>query len=184
MAVLIEAISVVCRRDAIENKVLGGWNSFLEVVPNQTLCFDEFLSRVGFTSPVDVEKFCNELQNLGLAFVEDEKFIDIAVVDQREGPTLHCDWLIFQRVEFFKPAMKIAVCEFKTHSAPQKNTEDLSLSVCFPQNWKYENSLSRKSHFTPIEEISSKYKFLRHENNVDVFLDLETGKEVFMGRIE
>ena len=184
MAVLIEAISVVVRRDAIEHKIQGGWNSFLEVVPNRTLCFDDFLARVGFMSPVDVEKFCSDLQSLGLAFVENELFIDIAVVDQRQGPTLQCDWLQFKRVEFFKPAMKIAACEFITPFGSPENPEDRSLTVSFPQNWTYENSLSKKNHFTATEEISSRYKFLRHENRVDVFLDLETGKEMYMSRSE
>jgi hypothetical protein len=184
MAVLIEAISVVVRRDAIGNKIQGGWNRFLEVVPNRTLCFDDFLARVGFMSPVDVEKFCSDLQSLGLAFVENELFIDMAVVDQRQGPTLQCDWLQFKRVEFFKPAMEIAACEFITPSGSHKNPEDRSFTVSFPQNWKYENSLSRNFQFTPTEELSSKFKFLRHENGLDVFLDLETGNEVFTGRIK
>lgn len=54
MAVLIEAISVVVRKDAIEKRFPGGWDSFLDEIPNNTLCTDGELVRVGFMSPQDV----------------------------------------------------------------------------------------------------------------------------------
>ena len=54
MAVLVEAISVIARRSAIESKYQGGWPTFTSDVPNATLCSDEKIARVGFTSPAAV----------------------------------------------------------------------------------------------------------------------------------
>ena len=55
MAVLIEAISVVVRADELLKKFPGGWDAFKSIVPNQTLCADNEIVRVGFMSPQDVE---------------------------------------------------------------------------------------------------------------------------------
>jgi hypothetical protein len=51
MAVLVEAISVVVRRDAIDRSYEGGWVAFVSSVPNATLCTDDQLARVGFMDP-------------------------------------------------------------------------------------------------------------------------------------
>jgi hypothetical protein len=57
MAVLIEAISVFVRVDAIRERYSGGWEAFREAVPNQTLCCDDELARIGFMNPADVERY-------------------------------------------------------------------------------------------------------------------------------
>ena len=57
MAVLVEGISVIVRRDAIESKYDGGWDTFVDNVPNATLCADDEIARVGFMGPADVEAF-------------------------------------------------------------------------------------------------------------------------------
>ena len=41
MAVLVEAISVIVRRNAIESKYRCGWKAFVDDVPNSTLCADD-----------------------------------------------------------------------------------------------------------------------------------------------
>jgi hypothetical protein len=57
MSVLIEAISVVMRADELLKKFPGGWDAFKGIVPNQTLCADNEIVRVGFMTPQDVESF-------------------------------------------------------------------------------------------------------------------------------
>ena len=66
MAVLIEAISVVVRADELLKKFPGGWDAFKAIVPNQTLCADNEIVRVGFMVPQDVESFIKRLQRVGL----------------------------------------------------------------------------------------------------------------------
>jgi hypothetical protein len=179
MAVLVEGISVVIRRDAIAGKLDGGWQRFIGIVPNRTLCYDDFLARVGFMSPMDVENFCNHLVKMGLSLFENVHFADMAVVDQREGPTMPCDWLQFRHIEFMDPPMKIASAAFIPPDESGNQPEEGGFRVSFPENWKYENSLSQEYQFTPLEEITARYQFLRHEKGIDVLLDRETGKVVY-----
>ena len=60
MAVLVEAISVIVRRDAINRSYDGGWAGFLSHVPNNTLCADHELARVGFSGDRDTFQLASE----------------------------------------------------------------------------------------------------------------------------
>ncbi len=50
MAVLAEGISVIVRLDAIARLMDDDWARFVAIVPNQTLCCDNELARVGLNS--------------------------------------------------------------------------------------------------------------------------------------
>lgn len=54
MAVLVEAISVIIRRNAIVERFVGGWDAFQQTIPNGTFCKDDDLVRVGFMTPNDI----------------------------------------------------------------------------------------------------------------------------------
>lgn len=54
MAVLVEAISVIVRADAITSKLTNEFDGFKKLVANDTLCADNELARVGFIAPDDV----------------------------------------------------------------------------------------------------------------------------------
>jgi hypothetical protein len=110
MAVLVEAISVVVRRDAIDRSFDGGWRAFVSCVPNATLCTDSQLARVGFMDPMAVGKFVEGVQAAGLVFLQSEKCTDIVVVDQQRGPTMPCEWLDFAHIPFGKSGGKVAAC--------------------------------------------------------------------------
>ena len=62
MPVLIEAITVVLRRDAIDAKLTGGWNALRELIPNKTFCTDGTLARVAFLDPDAVRQFVEQLE--------------------------------------------------------------------------------------------------------------------------
>ena len=51
-----------------------------------------------------------------------------------------------------------------------------------PDGWMPEASLSHGHKFVPAEDVSEKMEFLRRENDVDVYRDKVTGKEMFVGR--
>lgn len=110
MAVLVEAISVIVRRDAINKGFIGGWRGFLNAVPNNTLCADDDLARVGFMSPPDVEEFVRHLERAGLVFTSNGKALDIAVVDQMRGPTIPAEWLEFAHLALSGNGGKVAAC--------------------------------------------------------------------------
>ena len=48
MAVLVEGISVLVRKDSVRNKMTGGDARFRLLIPNSTFCEDDQLMRVGF----------------------------------------------------------------------------------------------------------------------------------------
>ncbi len=183
MAVLVEAISVIVRRDSIETKFRGGWKRFVDIIPNGTLCFDDEIARVGFMSPQDVGKFVDNLVTQGLVFLRGKEAIDLVVVDQLEGPTTPCHWLEFARTDY-QGEGEISVCWFFEGERPFKGIylPNKSMEIHVPNGWNYERSLSKNFQFTPNEEMSSKFKFLRHDRGVDVYLNLETGKETYLGR--
>lgn len=173
MAVLIEAISVVVRADALLKKYPGGWGAFEKAAPNQTLCADGEIVRVGFMTPVDVESFIKSLQHAGLEFLRDGRAIEIAVVDQMRGPTSQCDWLEFGHMNLGDNGPRIAACRLAGSSV---------LEVVLPPEWKPEDSLSSSFGFVPLEHAKKGLKYLRHENGLDVYLSSVTGKEVYVGR--
>jgi hypothetical protein len=171
MAVLVEAISVVVRIPAIQEKYPGGWGAFKKHSPNNTLCADPHLARLGFMIPTDVESFVKELENEGLVFVEGEKTIDIVIVDQYTGFTKSCDWAEFGSVDVEGNAVKAC-----------RAVEDKSGQLMLPDGWKFDGSISQTSGFAPTEHVDKSLKFLRHENGSDVYLNNLTGKEVYVGR--
>ena len=61
MAVLVEGISVLIRKDAVRNKMIGGEDRLRLLIPNATYCDDGELARVGFMTPTDVRAFVEEL---------------------------------------------------------------------------------------------------------------------------
>jgi len=174
MAVLIEAISVVVRRTAIEATYPGNWESFRLRAPNATLCADDNLARVGFMQPSDAESFVNELAQHGLIYLENGAAKDLVVIDQQRGPAVPCSWIEFGRVEL-APSQQVAAC---------RATDDTKDVLATPDSWKYEGSLSQTFGFVPTGEEKKSLRFLRHESGIDVYLNEATGKEVFVGRTD
>jgi len=173
MAVLIEGISVVVRVDAIVNKFPGSWERFKAIVPNQSLCADNEVVRIGFMSPADVETFVTQLQSNGLEFLRSGKAIDIAVADQQHGLTTACSWLEFGHVDMGSNGSIVAACRLMGSKVNQ---------VVTPPGWKYESSISRSCGFAHNESVEKDLKYLRHENGLDVYLNIATGEEVYVGR--
>lgn len=185
MAVLVEAISVIVRCDAINAWFQGGWSEFIDYVPNSTLCTDEDIARVGFMSPADVEAFVEFLERGGLTDIRNGEFIDIAVVDQMSGPTLPVKWLKFAHLPFGSEGNKIAVCWLFEGSRDFRvglYTHGNEMNVVVPDGWNFEESLSANCKFIKNENMKEELKFLRHEDGKDVYLDLATEKEIYVGR--
>lgn len=173
MAVLVEAISVIVRRPAIAERFKGGWQAFQSAIPNATGCNDDDLARVGFMSPDGVEAFVSMLEAGGLIFQREGEAVDIAVVDQLRGPTIPAPWLEISKIELFEPPLKVTAC----WPAGKKLG-----GIALPAGWKFEGSLSDRPSFAAEGTEGDRLKFLQHEDQTDVYLDLVTGKEVFVGR--
>jgi hypothetical protein len=183
MAVLVEGISAVVRREAIDAKFAGGWQRFRADVPNATLCADHQLARVGFMAPLDVKAYVDHLERHGLSFMLEGRCQDIAIVDQIRGPTMPVDWLEYAQIPFGQTGGKVGACWFfdGPRVAAGIHLPGGGLELATPEGWRYEESLSAKFTFVPSGEVQSRLRFLRSEDGVDVFLDTATGKEVFGG---
>jgi hypothetical protein len=174
MAVLVEGISVVVRRDAIAQRMAGGWPGFVDLVPNQTLCTDGVLARVGFMAPVDVRVFFELLESNGLRFVgENGRCVDLVVIDAEWGPTVPCDWADVYWVRG-DDGGSIVACALRG-----SRTGD----VMCPAGWRYENSLTASHTWTPIEHAHEELELLDHEpGGPEVYWDKREHREVYTGR--
>jgi len=173
MAVLVEAISVIVRRSAVDARFPGRWPAFAAAAPNRTLCSDGEIARVGFMSPADAESFVRTLERAGLTHLDGGKAVDLVVVDQMSGPASPSGWLEFGHVELTSSGGKVAACRLAGSRVA---------SIMLPEGWEYEGSLSHTYGFIPAGEVDKSLEFLRHENGVDVFLNRLTGREVYIGR--
>lgn len=173
MAVLVEATSVIIRADSLLSKFPGGWGAFQEILPNETMCADNEVVRVGFMAPHDVENFIETLELNGLVFLLNGEAIDVVVADQMRGLTSKCEWLEFGHVNLGGREQRVAVCRLKDSQINQ---------VVTPPIWKFEGSLSETYEFVPTEHIEKEMKLLRRENWVDVYLNPITGQEMYVGR--
>lgn len=173
MAVLVEGISVVIKAEAITDKYPGGWEQFQQDVPNQTLCADGELARVGFMTPDDVERYVAKLEAKGLIFRAEGSAVDLAVVDQQRGFTLPCDWAEYGHVHIDEQrTQRVAAC---------RRTGSQQRIVSYPEGWEYENSLSKDFHFVQTGDVERELEFIRKEAGVSVYRHLPTGKTVYCG---
>ena len=173
MAVLIEALSVVIRANSLLKAFDNDWEAFVAIVPNQTLCADTEIVRVGFMTPDDVESFIKKLEKNGLVFLTDDQSVDIAVVDQLRGVTNDCNWLEFSHVNLSEQKHRVAACRVVNSEVQE---------IITPDGWDYNNSLSSSYGSVPTEHAGKGLKYLRHENGLDVYLNPITGEEVYVGR--
>jgi hypothetical protein len=175
MAVLVEAISLAVRIDAIREKFHGGCHAFVAQCPNKTLCADSVLVRVGFMSPVDSEAYVKRLEDQGLCYQDDQRnAVDLVVIDQLRGPATRCEWVESGTIPFKgDPKRKVAIARLKG---------DDSTVFIAPENWVYEHSLSCSYGFVPSEHADKSLTLLTHENGFDVYLNHLTGDLNYIGR--
>ncbi|WP_257165528.1 hypothetical protein [Bradyrhizobium sp. SRS-191] len=175
MAVLIEAISVVVKLSSLFERSPAGWEDLKTSVPNNTLCSDNELARVGFMMAEDVRPFVESLTaSCGLIHIAGGEAVDVVVVDQLAGPKSKCSWIEYGHLNLGgNPKMRVAACRLKGSKLTQ---------IFTPEGWEFEQSLSRSYGFVPGGSEAKSLTFLRRQDGVDVYLNTLTGKEVYVGR--
>ena len=173
MAVLLEAISVIVKRSSINLLFPGGWELFKEIVPNNTLCFDNEIARVGFMHTDDVESFVKKLETMGLRYFADGETHDLTVIDQRQVVMMNTPWIETATLHLEEFGGPVSACQLADSTDPRLIT---------PERWKYSGSMSQTNGFIATEDAEKHLQFLRSENGLNVFLDTRTGKELFIGR--
>jgi hypothetical protein len=183
MAVLVEAISVIVRRDSIEKHFIGGWPAFLKTIPNATSCYEDKLVRVGFMEPGSVQGYIEVLEQSGLVFMEDDKAVDIVVCDQLQGPTIACDWIEFGKLPIDDDNTVAAAWLFEgPRFTGGLHFKSRKFGLAVPARWKYKGSPSETPQFMDKLDSQKHLEFLRQENGVEVYWNKTTNKEVYVGR--
>ena len=172
MAVLIEAVCAVARRDSIESRIAGGWTAFSAAVPGGAFCYDNELASVGFMAVADAERFLAHVQSLGLRVDTSEGEVDACLVEQLGRGGLPAHWLRTTRMSLPEIGGEVTVAFLEGTSERR---------VVMPGGWKFEGSASQ----TPFEFVradASHLKFMRSQGSVDVYWDETQGREVYVGR--
>jgi len=99
MTILIEAISIVVRCDALERLGPDGQDHFYSSIPNQTYCSDGRLARVGFMEEKDALDFVAVMESLGLVRLEADAPADFMIALQGVTDSVPCKWLERFKVE-------------------------------------------------------------------------------------
>jgi hypothetical protein len=168
MPVLVEAFSVITRKDRIEESYPDGMDGFLRDCPNRTACFDAHLVRVGFMDPDSVREFVTNLGNHGLVHRDEHgRAQDLVVANQGQGPTTPCDWAEFFCVNL--AGAQVEICRLA-------GTDSLRLAC--PGGWSPEKA-AHSLVYVPPDELESRMEFLREENGLTVCRDRVTGKIMY-----
>lgn len=143
MPVLLEALSVVIRAEALLTRFEGGWEGFMQGVPNRTLCADGFLARVGFLTAEEAKDYCAELESKGvLGLNESGEATDYAVVDQMRGHLAPCAWLELGLVTCVEDGREAGqVLAGRLAGAPYEG--DAAAKVVTPEGWSWAQSLTK-----------------------------------------
>jgi len=174
MGVLIEAYSVVIKAEEITSKWPGGWLKFKESVPNQTLCADGNLVRLGFMNYEDALKYCLLLEAGGIQEASEEQEGGYVHISQLQGPKTQPAWMEFGHSSSSTESdRRVAMCRLKG---------DRDATVVMPEGWQYEGSMSDEPNFVSNKEAEQRLEKIRRRDGMEVYYDKKTRKQVFVGR--
>ena len=162
MAVVVDGWTVIARRAAIEATLPDGLAGWFAIVPNRVTCADRDLCCVGFMDSQDATGFLAKLGELGLAGERDGAYRDVALVGPHGPERYTCRWLQLGRYG----------------GAPAAWLDGADAEpLVVPLGWQP----NRLIHLTS-EEAAKRLKFVRREGDIEVWVDIETGKEMYRGR--
>jgi hypothetical protein len=169
MAVLVEAITVVIRRDALDAKYPGGFTAFQQQAPflasRDTLVTDGELVGISFMSPVDVRGFCDDMGRLG--FSSPGEPVDLVVVDQHSGPTVPCEWIEGRSIVF----------EDGGEVTAARLVGGKVATLFVPEEWSYADSLTVHHEYVPLDQVGERFAFVRGDGALELWRDKATGEE-------
>jgi hypothetical protein len=162
VALVLESWGVVARRAAVEATLPGGLSGWFELAPNRAACADGDLCVVAFMAHRDAAAFAMALESRGLSSERDGEYRDVAIVGT-DGVWQHaCSWL---RVGHYAGVRAVWM--------DGADPDPLVVPLVYRPN-----SLVHLS----AEEVAKRLKFLRREGPVEVYLDTETGEEMYHAR--
>jgi hypothetical protein len=165
VSVLIEAVSLVVRRAALDVRYPGGMHGFLHDLraPKHRAhrtCVDSHLVSVSFLLPHHATLVANSLTAHGLMHIDDDRCIEFAIVEHACRPKMSCEWLEWQQHP-----------DGYTHAWPA-STDPGNLSA--PEGWDLEHARLPKR--AEIGEESRGCVLIALEGGIETWLDFETGE--------
>ncbi|MEO5579956.1 MAG: YbjN domain-containing protein [Gemmatimonadaceae bacterium] len=165
MSVLVEALTLVVPRSALDISFPGATDGFLEAlsdpaVDKRFVCSDDHLVSVSFMSPAALEPVARRLTAHGLVEMEDSGFREFALVDQHFGPTMPCEWLVWKRHDEGYTTAWIATSE------PGE--------LAKPEGWT--PAQSRQLSRSDVRDQTGWGMRLAEENGIETWLDFTTGR--------
>jgi hypothetical protein len=165
---------VIVRKDALEAMYPGGVARYKERVPNGTYCEDEYLTRVGFMHPDDVEQYLKELSAEGLTITNERgEFVDVAVIDNvgtgpiPATPWRPCPWLTYTAV-FHPPIQGVSL-----DGTPRTG-------IALPAGWTPEQAAGLR--WTLIEEFEAGFEAQTSLDGRIIELRRPDGSARYLGR--
>ena len=173
MSVLIEAVSLVVPRVLLELRYPGGADGFFAEMSRPSaearyVCADCHLVSASFFTPQAAERAAEVLVSAGMLDVEDDQYRDFAMVDQKYGPLLSCQWLIWSPHPTGYTSAWLA------------GTDKGELAA--PDGWTVAQSLRLMR--TEIPAIMGDTLDLSEENGVVTWLDFRSGRVLSSRRRE
>lgn len=162
--ILLQCTSVVIKNTALERCLENGVEDFRAIAPNSKAYSDDFISQCSFMENFDAREFVKQLELRGIQ-VETEG-VEIVVVHCSDPKIpANCDWLQLH--------------QYKDHILGRHPSDD-SQKLIAPHGFSLDGEADVQ-HYTR-EEIEEKLEFVRRDENIDVYRDKETGKELYVGR--
>lgn len=164
-SILIEALTVVVKRTSLDVAWPGGTEAFIEHLAASDVQFryairTDSLLAVSAFDPDEIVKVEGMLQERGLVGVDAKAWQEYAVLDQRFGPTMPCDWLEWRRTK-----------QGFTHAWLVGEEHEYMLS---PDGWDAE--VSRRLTRSDVRDEPDRMIRLADESGLETWLDTMTGQ--------
>ena len=160
MAVTIEGFCVVVKKD----RIAPLFDAEKLVPPNGMFLADDDIWRCGFMAESDAQKFMTKLGTLELNVTTGPDSDAVIVSEFNQDIHPYCEWLE-------TAGWEKAIIAWKSGTEPEK--------VVMMEG--FDPAIGSGLSFHDPDSMDD-LEFLRLEENVEVFLNKETGKEVFIGR--
>lgn len=147
MSVLLEAVSILIRIDAINERYPGGMEQFEKDFQGGTFCKDSKLVRVGFMGSNDADRFIVDLMQKGLIYKENNKTVDMVYGTQARGLEDECDWVELREFPVEENGLTGTVLaanlSWSLYNENDEHLKEDQKKLSTPSGWIYSISLSK-----------------------------------------
>lgn len=170
MAILIEALSLVIRVQAIDSKFQGGWDAFVGRFGGPYLCTDGELARLSATSGAEAMDLAAMLEGYGLVFRDGAGVHqDMIIVEQLRGPAADCDWLEWGSV--IKHGFPLSVARM---------AGSFENEVATPPNWAFDFSPSDLHRRVEKHDLPKDARYVGHNQGLHIYAEPNSPRRLYV----